>query len=125
MGEEDVLLADLRVGGQRPLKRVFFDFDQTISKCHVFKLLAGWERGSVPPPFALTDRGQVAKIAALNAQGPRWHYDSRQACIVSADPSNAEVWTKAALGGTKRIEALKSLFADLRAKGVVLTIITK
>merc|ERR1719199_689967 len=46
---EDDVLSDLQGGEQPPLKRAFFDFDQTISRSHVFKLLAGWEKQSVPP----------------------------------------------------------------------------
>ena len=38
--------------GQRSLKQVYFDFDQTISKIHVFKQLAAWESG-VEAPHAL------------------------------------------------------------------------
>merc|ERR1719305_1822470 len=54
--QEDDATADLLEGEQPTLRRIFFDFDQTISRCHVFKLLAGWEKSSVPAPFALTDR---------------------------------------------------------------------
>jgi hypothetical protein len=90
----------------------------------VFKILAGWEKASVQPPFALTDRGQISKVTALIAEGPRWSWDENRG-IIAVAPSSGETWTRAALGGKARVEMLSSLFADLRAKGVQLTIITK
>merc|ERR1719247_3524886 len=122
--QEDDATADLLEGEQPTLRRIFFDFDQTISRCHVFKLLAGWEKSSLPAPFALTDRGQISKIASLNAQGRCWGYSETNSAIISVE-SNGDLWTTAALGGAARVERLRSLFRDLRAKGIVLTVITK
>lgn len=125
--DADDALADMHGGEQllEPVKRIFFDFDLTISRCHVFKMLAGWEESSVPPPFALTDRGQISKITTLNAQGPCWAYDEASQGIIPVGPARGEPWTKAALGGARRVEVLRSLFRDLRAEGVGLTILTK
>jgi len=112
---------------QLPMKRIFFDFDQTIARCHVFHMLSGnacESDRSVSPPFAETERGQIYKIEALNNEGTRWVYDDARHRIV-LDESGGDMWTRAALGGAWRVEALKSLFAYLRAQGIVLTIITK
>merc|ERR1719163_1426872 len=113
---EDDVIADMVDGDQPAVRRIFFDFDQTISRCHVFKQLAGWEKCCIQPPFALTDRGQIAKIAELNAQGTRWTYDDARQGVFPAGPSGGELWTRAALGGSGRVESLRSLFADLRSK---------
>jgi len=113
-----------KVAEQTSLKHIFFDFDQTISRCHVFKIIAGWEKG-IPAPYALTDRGQISRIQALNAEGPCWTYKESAQRIFTSGKPNGELWTAAVLGGSSRIETLRSLFADLRAQGIVLTVITK
>merc|ERR1739848_569093 len=103
----------------------------TISRCHVFMQLAGWGEGkqTVPPPFAWTEQGQISKITELNDEGPRWLYDDAAQTIAlreeQAEGSGGELWTRAALGGAVRVEALRSLFVYLKAKGAVLTIVTK
>merc|ERR1719199_2250397 len=65
---------DITRGKQTSVKCVFSDFDQTISRCHVFKQLGGLERpmekNFVPQPFAKSERGQISKIGVLNALGP-------------------------------------------------------
>lgn len=107
------------------LKHVFFDFDQTISRCHVFMQLAGFgdeQNQFVPPPFATSERGQICKIGELNSSHS-WLYEEAKNRILVADPG--ERWTCAALGGDKRVKALRSLFNDLQAKGALMTIITK
>merc|ERR1712070_351782 len=75
---------DVTDAKQPSLKRAFFDFDQTISRCHVFKQLAGWERSAVSPPFALTDRGQFCKIVSLNKEGRCWTYSEVKQDVVAA-----------------------------------------
>merc|ERR1719460_949583 len=51
------------------VRLVCFDFDCTMSVIHLFKEIAGWER---PPqldaPFAQSEKGQIARIRALNEQ---------------------------------------------------------
>jgi hypothetical protein len=107
------------------LRRIFFDFDQTISRTHVFKLLAGWDKNiSVQAPFAHTDRGQISKIAELNDMGPQWAYDETHHGIVAAQTEGVR-WTSAALGGAERVDMLRSFFSDIRAEGVAMTIVTK
>jgi hypothetical protein len=123
--DEDDKLADLLPGNeQTPVKHIFFDFDNTISRCHVFKQLAGWEPG-VPPPCALTDRGQISRLTELIGQGPCFKYSEEKQAIVAEDSSSGELWTRAALGGCARVQALRALFVELRAKGIVLTVVTK
>merc|ERR1719491_2703332 len=112
-------------------KYVFFDFDQTISRCHVFKQLAGWEgqRQCVPPPFATTERGQITRIAELNqsvSASVGWRYDEQTHLVTkSAGAAGVESWSQAALGGSARVEQLRKLFSNLREKGATLIIITK
>merc|ERR1711871_1515363 len=74
-------------------------------------------------------------MGGLNDEGSRWNYTAATNTIISSaelivDPAEeaqaaGELWTCAALGGAARVEALRSLFVFLRAKGMVLTIITK
>jgi len=47
---------------------VFFDFDQTLSVWHIFYLLSGQTQDgvSIRPPFARTERGQLARLAELD-----------------------------------------------------------
>lgn len=103
------------------MRHVFFDFDQTISRIHVFKQLAGWEPG-VAPPHALSERGQICRIDALTTVGP-WVYDVPAQRVVEA--SSGATWASAALGGPGRVQQLRRLFAALRASGVKMTIITR
>merc|ERR1719311_1056967 len=86
----ELAMVDSQVAGlQSPLRRVFFDFDQTISKCHVFSQLAGCGLGKqfVEPPFALTERGQICKLLALNARGACWTYDEERNAVVEVETS--------------------------------------
>jgi FMN phosphatase YigB (HAD superfamily) len=108
---------------EEPVKHIFFDFDKTISRVHVFLVLAGWEESGAPP-YALTERGQISKMRQLNSAGPYWSYNEKFGGIVPTN-CNGERWTQAALGGGARIKVLRKLFADLRDQGVVMTIITK
>lgn len=116
--------------GWLPIKCVFFDFDNTISRIHVWKQVGGFHNTlsymrSVTPPYGCTERGQINKIAQLNAQGPLWVFDEIKDTIVPAEDGSGERWTTAALGGSKRIEMLRSLFEDMKAKGVEINIATK
>jgi len=123
------------MANQVPIKLVCFDFDQTISRCHVCMQLAGGGKQNqfVKPPFALSERGQIWKISELNAAGSfRW--DDAPAVVTEtaactsekgAEAEGGERWTTAALGGRRRVEELRLLFSDLRAQGATLVIITK
>lgn len=51
-----------------------FDFDQTISCNHVFKLLAGWTSDPSCPPEvgATTEFGQLRRITELESAGEKF-----------------------------------------------------
>ena len=83
--------------GQRSLKQVYFDFDQTISKIHVFKQLAGWESG-VEAPHALSERGQIHRLKMLNQQQHLYQGGTGHVVRCAAGTPGAS-WTSCALGG--------------------------
>ena len=83
--------------GQRSLKQVYFDFDQTISKIHVFKQLAGWESG-VEAPHALSERGQIHRLKMLNQQQHMYQGGTGHVVRCAAGTPGAS-WTSCALGG--------------------------
>eukprot|EP00930_Biecheleria_cincta_P079684 TRINITY_DN675_c1_g2_i2.p1 TRINITY_DN675_c1_g2~~TRINITY_DN675_c1_g2_i2.p1 ORF type:complete len:1350 (-),score=330.26 TRINITY_DN675_c1_g2_i2:317-4366(-) len=107
------------------LKRIYFDFDQTISKIHTFKQLAGWEAG-VAAPHSQSERGQIHRIRLLNAAGNSYVY-SASSNLVVASPAEIDggddSWTCGVLGGHERIQDLGDLFSALTAAGIKLTII--
>ena len=79
------------------MKHVYFDLDQTISKIHVFKHLAGWEPG-VEPPRALSERGQIHRLKLLNAA--RYNFQTSSGQVVACAPgAQGASWTACALGG--------------------------
>mmetsp|Transcript_120197 Transcript_120197/g.220001 ORF Transcript_120197/g.220001 Transcript_120197/m.220001 type:complete len:323 (+) Transcript_120197:76-1044(+) len=108
-------------GGTCPLKHVFFDFDQTISRIHVFKQLAGWEPG-VEAPCAQSERGQISRVRELNAEG-NWSYDEGAGEVVHVQEGDS--WSCCALGGPARVQEFRKLCDQLQNAGVRLTIITK
>ncbi|CAE8699444.1 unnamed protein product [Polarella glacialis] len=91
---------------------IFFDFDRTLTVIHVFKSLAGWVDSQVcmltamgimvPRPHALTERGQLRRLAEL---GP--------------------AWTEQAFGGSHRITVLGELLEGLTSKGFSVMLITR
>jgi hypothetical protein len=90
------------------VRLVVFDFDQTISVIHVFKLLAGWRRSG--EKSAQSEIGQIRLIDDLNGDPPfvndggfAWH----------------------ALGGKARVDSLGKLFTDLKSQEAELIICTK
>mmetsp|Transcript_9333 Transcript_9333/g.20766 ORF Transcript_9333/g.20766 Transcript_9333/m.20766 type:complete len:282 (+) Transcript_9333:77-922(+) len=96
----------------RPARLVVFDFDQTLSCVHVFKILAGWEQEqlAVDPPFALTEWGQVRRIFELNA----------------TEPFNKNGgFALAAFGGPDRVKMLRRLLCLLADRGVKVVICTR
>merc|ERR1711871_53848 len=69
-----------------------------------------------------------ATVVTSASDGPPKDGGAGDAASSSLDVSpsaGGELWTKAALGGTERVEALRTLFSDLRAHGVILSVITK
>eukprot|EP00928_Gymnodinium_smaydae_P073692 TRINITY_DN56847_c0_g1_i1.p1 TRINITY_DN56847_c0_g1~~TRINITY_DN56847_c0_g1_i1.p1 ORF type:complete len:301 (+),score=82.19 TRINITY_DN56847_c0_g1_i1:162-1064(+) len=107
------------------LRHVFFDFDQTISRVHVFKLLAGWEPG-VPAPHACSERGQISRVSELNGNAC-WHYDANFSRVIRYPPgaSGGVRWSAAVLGGPERVEELRACFGALQSAGAKLTILTQ
>lgn len=124
-----MVMSDCSVSKKTLVRYAFFDFDQTISRCHVFKQLAGWEAENqcVPPPFACTERGQINRISELNCSKCWLYNEDKHAltAVASESAADAEFWTCAALGGAARVARLRTFFADLRDKGVIIIVITK
>jgi len=86
------------------LQLVVFDFDQTLSACHLHHTLAGGEGGiKIPPPFARSERGQLARLAELDDCEP---YCETGGFAVSA------------FGGGPRVAELRSLLDELREADV-------
>ena len=83
---------------QGGLKHVYFDFDQTISKIHVFKQLAGWEPG-MDAPHALSERGQIHRLKMLNANVQYIYQSSNGMVVPCAAGAKGSSWTACALGG--------------------------
>ena len=83
---------------QGGMKHVYFDFDQTISKIHVFKQLAGWEPG-VDAPHALSERGQIHRLKMLNANVQYIYQSSNGMVVPCAAGAKGSSWTACALGG--------------------------
>ena len=91
---------------QGGLKHVYFDFDQTISKIHVFKQLAGWEPG-VDAPHALSERGQIHRLKMLNANVQYIYQSSNGMVVPCAAGAKGSSWTACALGGLTDIFATR------------------
>ena len=89
---------------QGRVKRIYFDFDQTISKIHVFKQLAGWEPG-ISSPHALSERGQIHRLKMLNTEQ------------YTAGAPGAS-WTACALGG----QGLAAKARSIEARFTVLVV---
>lgn len=95
----------------RPRLLVMFDFDQTITVFHVFKTLAGWQESpGMSGRSASTELGQLRLIAELD----REDYYRKQGGF-----------SKAALGGSNRLERIRWCFLELRKLGCKLVIATK
>ncbi|OLP75966.1 hypothetical protein AK812_SmicGene44164, partial [Symbiodinium microadriaticum] len=77
---------------QGGMKHVYFDFDQTISKIHVFKQLAGWEPG-VDAPHALSERGQIHRLKMLNADLQYTYQSSNGMVVPCAAGAKGSSWT--------------------------------
>ena len=81
---------------QGRVKHIYFDFDQTISKIHVFKQLAGWEPG-ISPPHALSERGQIHRLKMLNTE--QYTCQGTGHVVPCAAGAPGASWTACALGG--------------------------
>lgn len=106
------------------LQLVVFDFDLTLSSVHIFNAVAGMgalqkadrcepsiaEIPFATPPFAKTERGQLARLAEMDAR-PEF-----QALVGFA---------LAAFGGRGRVGQLNSLLTELRQRGVECIICTR
>ena len=97
-GGKSASLAQGTERAQGGLKHVYFDFDQTISKIHVFKQLAGWEPG-VDAPHALSERGQIHRLKLLNADLQYTYQSSNGMVVPCAAGAKGSSWTACALGG--------------------------
>ncbi|CAE7199262.1 DESI1 [Symbiodinium sp. CCMP2592] len=87
-----------------------FDFDQTISKIHVFKQLAGWELG-VDAPQALSERQKISQVThAVNS------FDVH-GCKLSVPgvPESARVEAEPCCD-FMRLRILRAAFGKVRAK---------
>jgi len=94
-----------------PTRLAVFDFDRTLSCCHVFAALSGGDGGlPVPPPYARTERGQLARLAELDAL-PEYR--------------TLGGFALAAFGGPERVAQLRALLDDLHAAGVECVICSK
>lgn len=90
---------------------VFFDFDQTLSVWHIFYVLSGHTSNgvSIRPPFARTERGQLARLAELD-ETPEFK------------PGG---FALSAFGGEKRVQELRAFLIKLCKKRVECFICTR
>lgn len=83
-----------------PLRLAVFDFDQTLSACHLYHALAGGDGGiTVPPPYSRTEFGQLARLIDLDDHPA---YSERGGFAVCA------------FGSQERVDKLRQLLEDLR-----------
>eukprot|EP00405_Crypthecodinium_cohnii_P050697 CAMPEP_0206603958 /NCGR_PEP_ID=MMETSP0325_2-20121206/48949_1 /ASSEMBLY_ACC=CAM_ASM_000347 /TAXON_ID=2866 /ORGANISM="Crypthecodinium cohnii, Strain Seligo" /LENGTH=456 /DNA_ID=CAMNT_0054118049 /DNA_START=62 /DNA_END=1430 /DNA_ORIENTATION=- len=80
-------------------KLVVFDFDHTLSAYHVYYALAGGNSGGllVPPPYGITERGQLARLIQLEKS-----------------PEYSDGFCMAAMGGPTRVHNLRVLLTEMR-----------
>lgn len=86
-----------------PLRLAVFDFDQTLSVFHVYRALAG-ESSGTPPPYARTEKGQLARVGELDHGG---------------------AFTMQVMGGPQRVQLMAQFLQELKAHGVDCVICTK
>lgn len=100
-------MATSSVSSQPAKKVIVFDFDQTLTCNHVFKLLAGWTSDPNCPPDlgATTEIGQLKRIQELEA----------------IDPNVITSW----FGGSERVEGLRNFFGELRQNSCELYVCSK
>jgi len=94
-----------------PLQVAVFDFDLTLSACHLYYSLSGGDGGiQVPPPHAETEKGQLARLLELDA---------------SPDFRSQGGFALVAFGGQPRIDQLRGLLDELNAAGVECLVCSK
>jgi phosphoglycolate phosphatase-like HAD superfamily hydrolase len=107
---------EFKVICKKGLKHAYFDFDQTITRIHVWKNL--YALG------ASVETGQVHKLEDLDKS--TWKYDEKSSKVVEDMRPNGKPWSIAAMGGTDRIEKdIRPYLSVLKEAGVKLTVITK
>jgi phosphoglycolate phosphatase-like HAD superfamily hydrolase len=100
-------------------KIIFFDFDNTTTKIHVFAQLQD---------FAVTERGQIRKLEELNQSEQNWVFNDQagfSARVEVKTGSDRLHWSTAALGGPDGVKDLRNFYKALKAEGVPIFIITK
>lgn len=98
----------MRAAPSKPVRLVVFDFDQTLTVQHMFKVLAGWDANSMSPS-ASSERGQLRLIREMNEREP---YKGRGG------------FSHSMFGGTSRIAAIRdmlSLFQERDTEVIVCT----
>lgn len=93
----------------KPVRLVVFDFDQTLTVKHMFKVLAGWDETSLSPS-ASSERGQLRLIREMNEKEP---YKSRGG------------FSHAMFGGSSRIEAIKDMLSLFKERDTEVIVCTK
>jgi len=92
------------------LQLAFFDFDLTLSTCHVFGNLSGRDNSlALQPPYAKTELGQVVLIGELD----------------SNKFQDSGGFVTAAFGGKQRLASLRGLLTDLQTAGVECVVCTR
>jgi phosphoglycolate phosphatase-like HAD superfamily hydrolase len=110
-----------------PVKIIFFDFDNTTTRNHVWKQLSGFDTlgsNNAPAPRAVTERGQIRKLEELNRMEENWAFNEETGGL-ETNGSHQVRWSAAALGGPTRVEELRAFYEVLQTKGVPIFIITK
>lgn len=94
-----------------PLRLVAFDYDLTLTVHHMFYALSGGETSiSVPPPYARTERGQLARLIELDRM-PNFQAQGGFAQIV--------------FGDAERVKMLRHALEELQGAGVECVICSK
>jgi hypothetical protein len=97
------------------LKLAVFDFDSTLTTFHVFASLAGCattpdnKKLEVPPPYARSERGQMSRLCALDAD-IKW---------------GPGVFAFEAFGGPDRVAQLHDMLRELREQNVECVVLSK
>lgn len=97
------------------LKLILFDFDQTLTVVHVWKLLAGCEPEGqngveVSPPYSRTQLGQMARLNRF---------------ITPENPRGLHDFALLVFGGTRRVEAMQQILSGLHERSIEIRICTR
>mmetsp|Transcript_22220 Transcript_22220/g.39121 ORF Transcript_22220/g.39121 Transcript_22220/m.39121 type:complete len:275 (-) Transcript_22220:20-844(-) len=100
--------------GPPAVKLVIFDFDQTLSTVHVFKMLAGWEPRQrdiqVSKPYSCTQIGQMTRLSTFNTDD---------------NPKGLREFATKIFGGPDRLAELDKLLKGLAQHGVETRVCTR